>query len=156
MTTETSHNGYGIKFDFGTGEWCCDALGIRHERYSVVKQKINAWDIQVRRVPNIPAMLVRYHGEPIPVTITTIETDGAVWVKYNGARGSRERSKERLRDLLPNTPEVITALAKAKDLQAAASRLGAEAHQTLDAIPRFTIEELREIAGNALDEVANG
>ena len=149
----TEHNGYKIVFEDYKDEWECRGLNLSHTSLKKLKEKINAWDLQTRKVPSIEAIFFSYGSDTSIVNITSIADPKNVWVKHGKGKG-RERSKESVAQLAHKTVENNTTITKAKAMLRKEKKIKKEANDLLLAIPRMTIEELREIAGQALDEEA--
>ena len=138
------HNGYMIAFSDNRDLWYCNELDLDDKSLSKLKTKINKYDSEKRRVSNVPAWEMQNYSTTLtPVVITLIEDDKQVWVSRDkGHNRGRERSKESLSGLIPQTDEARKAILIWKDKVRIQQAAAAEEKAAREAIPRVTIDML--------------
>lgn len=154
------HRGYDIHFRDNSETWSCHRLNLEHEKLSVVKEKINTLDKKARDLgEGIPVITVSEYGtvgmqEAKAISIDVNRED--VWVltmvpDYGSGRFNRAvkiveaRRKEKLKELILDTPEARSAIQAWLDAEKEALRVAREMRAFLKGLPRLTIPEIASL-----------
>lgn len=156
MSIEIEHNGHTIRWNEGKDTWECYALKVEHPKLTVVKTKINQIDAETRRVNNVEVIALEgYMNLGVKrVTVTLIDDEKHVWtVEKRGNQGA-SRSKEPITSLIEDTPANRALILRAKELDAEADAARKVASEAWKALPRLTLERLKELNIKPEEKVA--
>lgn len=160
MALETAYKGFTVFYQENQDTWACHELEFWGcATLSALKTKIDLHERKKRKKAElVPAYRLDHDGKITLVHVSTlcekpfkkthqhergIETNGSAWViREPNDRSKRERSKERLDDLVRNTPENVAMLHEYKRLREAAEAARKEAEAYKATIPRYTYDEL--------------
>lgn len=150
MTTlKTEYKGYEIQYREDSNTWFCYVLDTNCNSLATIKTKIDAIDIESRRVDNVKAIQMDYSGRPRLVTITLVD-DNSAWTLFADPdrKGKLKREKVRLNTLILATPEnekrLTDLYAEVERTRKAADAVRAE----IKAMPTLTAEALVALKGD--------
>lgn len=138
---EAKHKDYRIFYSEDSDNWSCSDLGIEAKTLRELKSKIDQLDLDARRVDNVKAFkLQSYGGGEETACVVTLREGNNFWIAYKG-----RREKVRPDEIVLDTPDNRTAIAKYR--QAVDAARVARAHQDaiFAAIPRAKPELLGAI-----------
>lgn len=155
---KVEHNGQTIVFSEHRDVWYCENLSMEDPSLAKLKKKIAAYDLNLRKLTPVKALRIwhSHYDDVSPAEITSIADDQHVWATIKGRGSSKSRSKEQIRFMAHDTPQVRDILKRAGDLGKQAEKLNQEASNLIESIPRITIEELRENAELRQQTAAEG
>lgn len=127
----------------------CNALNMFAKSYKALKAQIDKWDVSTRRLGGIKVIKLHSYGfrESVPLTAQTIVDDESVWCVTK----KKAREKANIADLCWDNVENWRLLEEAEELEKKATSITKDAQKLRSSIPRITIQELRDMAGNLID-----
>lgn len=142
MSISVEHAGVEIKYREDSDEWVVIGHNYSSPKLSNCRKKIDEFGRDIRRLDNVRLIKVG-HSAPVFMEATTIAEDGrnVFVVKREGNRTSR--GKERISDLIADTPEHRAVLDEVKEWQDEADVLSKRARDAIAALPRVTPSDLR-------------
>jgi IS1 family transposase len=154
---ETEYLGRAIVYNDNSDLWVCRSLGMEAKTLSALKTKMGKFDAQTRKV-RVEALHLPHlygYGDGTKCTIVLLASDEEVWVtKAKKERISRYNAEERevmsrhkiaAKELAEPTDHVEAALAEWREAQAKSKHWSAEANRIMAAIPRLTVDKIREL-----------
>lgn len=163
LTTE--YRGHSIRYGENSDEWYCGDWEITADKLSVVRKKIDAEYLKMRKAAALECFeLSSYNSEPKIVAAQVIEYLKERWSRHwstgkdqtfeghevavvSKRQGNEKasRRKTRLHDLMPDTPEAHAALAEAKRLYGLQKQAEAATQAAIKAIPRVEVEMISDL-----------
>lgn len=143
---QIKHGEYTIRYSENEDMWNCYDLSLEAPTLSKLKAKINKHDADLRRVENVPVLLLAPWGGKAESgwQVTLIDDDGkSVWVSkaIGSKRDGKARQKVALNTVMLDTPENRRYVEEYQRLVQEESEIAARRRALVEQMPRPKAED---------------